>query len=123
MTLISADNNFALMAALFVIAGGAFLAERTRIGSHLTGAVIAILAAMLLPALSRACQEKAAMDQSSPRPATRMISSSVVLPRSTRRTPADWMLSVLVRAWESISCSPAPECMRLCSVASMPMYS
>ena len=34
------------MAALFVIAGGAFLAERTRIGSHLTGAVIAILAAI-----------------------------------------------------------------------------
>ena len=47
MTLISADNNFALMAALFVIAGGAFLAERTRIGSHLTGAVIAILAAIV----------------------------------------------------------------------------
>ena len=47
MTLIGADNDFALMAALFVIAGGAFLAERTRIGSHLTGAVIAILAAIL----------------------------------------------------------------------------
>ena len=47
MTLISPDNDFALMAALFVIAGGAFLAERTRIGSHLTGAVIAILAAIL----------------------------------------------------------------------------
>ena len=46
MTLISADNDFALMAALFVIAGGSFLAERTRIGSHLTGAVIAILAAI-----------------------------------------------------------------------------
>ncbi|MDH5619425.1 MAG: DUF819 family protein [Gammaproteobacteria bacterium] len=46
MTLISADNDFALMAALFVIAGGAFLAEKTRIGSHLTGAVIAILAAI-----------------------------------------------------------------------------
>jgi uncharacterized membrane protein len=40
MTLISPDNDFALMAALFVIAGGAFLAEKTRIGSHLTGAVI-----------------------------------------------------------------------------------
>ena len=46
MTLISADNDFALMAALFLIAGAAFLAERTKIGSHLTGAVIAILAAI-----------------------------------------------------------------------------
>ena len=46
MTLISPDNDFALMAALYVIAGGAFLAEKTRVGSHLTGAVIAILAAI-----------------------------------------------------------------------------
>ncbi|MCO4810491.1 MAG: DUF819 family protein [Gammaproteobacteria bacterium] len=46
MTLISSDNDFALIAALFVIAGGAFLAEKTRVGSHLTGAVIAILAAI-----------------------------------------------------------------------------
>ena len=46
MTLIPADNHFALMAALFVIAGASFLAERTRIGSHLTGAVIAILVAI-----------------------------------------------------------------------------
>ena len=46
MTLISPDNDFALMAALFVIAGGAFLAEKTRVGSHLTGAVSAILAAI-----------------------------------------------------------------------------
>lgn len=46
MTLISADNNLALMAALFLIAGGAFLAEKTRLGSHLTGAVIAILTAI-----------------------------------------------------------------------------
>ena len=46
MTLISPDNDFALMAALFVIAGAAFLAEKTRIGAHLTGAVIAILAAI-----------------------------------------------------------------------------
>jgi uncharacterized membrane protein len=44
--LISPDNDFALMAVLFVIAGGAFLAERTKVGSHLTGAVIAILAAI-----------------------------------------------------------------------------
>lgn len=46
MTLIGADNDFALMAVLFIIAGTAFLAERTRIGSHLTGAVIAILTAI-----------------------------------------------------------------------------
>lgn len=46
MTLISPENDFALMAVLFVIAGSAFLAEKTRIGSHLTGAVIAILAAI-----------------------------------------------------------------------------
>ena len=43
MTLISPDNNFAIMAALFIIAGLAFLAEKTRLGSNLTGAVIAIL--------------------------------------------------------------------------------
>ena len=42
MTLISADNDFALMATLFVIAGAAFLAERTRIGSHLTLSLIHI---------------------------------------------------------------------------------
>ena len=47
MTLISADNDFAIMAVLFVIAGTAFLAEKTKIGSHLTGAVIAILAAIV----------------------------------------------------------------------------
>jgi uncharacterized membrane protein len=41
--LISPDNDFALMAALFVIAGGGFLAEKTRLGAHLTGAVIVIL--------------------------------------------------------------------------------
>ena len=46
MTLISPDNDLALMAALFVIAGASFLAEKTRIGSHLTGAVIAILTAI-----------------------------------------------------------------------------
>jgi uncharacterized membrane protein len=34
------------MAALFVIAGLGFLGEKTRIGSHLTGAVIAILVAI-----------------------------------------------------------------------------
>lgn len=46
MTLISPDNDLALMAALFVIAGASFLAEKTRIGAHLTGAVIAILTAI-----------------------------------------------------------------------------
>ncbi len=46
MTLISPENNLAVMAALFVIAGVAFLAEKTRIGAHVTGAVIAILAAI-----------------------------------------------------------------------------
>jgi uncharacterized membrane protein len=48
MTLISPDNDLALMAVLFVIAGVAFLAEQTRIGSHVTGAVIAILAAIAI---------------------------------------------------------------------------
>ena len=46
MTVISPDNDLALMAVLFVIAGAAFLAEKTRVGSHLTGAVIAILSAI-----------------------------------------------------------------------------
>ncbi|MGB5628332.1 MAG: DUF819 family protein, partial [Woeseiaceae bacterium] len=46
MTLISPDNDFALMAALFVIAGAGFLAEKTRFGAHVTGAVIAILTAI-----------------------------------------------------------------------------
>ncbi len=48
MTLISPDNDLALMAVLFVIAGVAFLAEKTRVGSHLTGAVIAILSAITI---------------------------------------------------------------------------
>lgn len=47
MSLIPADNHMAVMAALFAIAGIGFLAERTRIGAHLTGAVIAILGAIL----------------------------------------------------------------------------
>ena len=47
MTLIGADNDFALIAALFIIAGGAFLAERTRVGAHLTGAGSAMRAAIL----------------------------------------------------------------------------
>ena len=36
-TLISAENHFAVMAALFVIAAIGFLAEKTRIGAVLTG--------------------------------------------------------------------------------------
>ena len=47
MSLIPADNNMAVMAALFAIAAIGFLAERTRIGAHLTGAVIAILGAIV----------------------------------------------------------------------------
>ena len=46
MSLISPDNDFAVMAALFLIAGGAFLAEKTRVGAQLTGAVLAILASI-----------------------------------------------------------------------------
>lgn len=46
MTLVNPDNDFALMAVLFSIAAVAFLAEKTRVGAHLTGAVIAILSAI-----------------------------------------------------------------------------
>jgi uncharacterized membrane protein len=46
MTLLPADNHMAIMAALFVIAALGFLGEKTRVGSHLTGAVIAILIAI-----------------------------------------------------------------------------
>ncbi len=46
MSLIDPGNDFGLMAVLFLIAGGSFLAERTKVGSHLTGAVIAILSAI-----------------------------------------------------------------------------
>jgi len=45
--MIAADNHMAVMAALFVIAGGAFLLEKTRLGANLTGAVIAILGAIM----------------------------------------------------------------------------
>ena len=44
-SLIPASDNLAVMAALFAIAGLGFLGEKTRIGSHLTGAVLAILIA------------------------------------------------------------------------------
>jgi len=47
MALIPADNHLAVMAAAFAIAGIGFLGERTRAGAHLTGAVIAILGAIL----------------------------------------------------------------------------
>jgi len=47
MSLISPDNNMAIMAGLFCISGAAFMLEKTRLGSQVTGAVIAILAAIL----------------------------------------------------------------------------
>ena len=47
MTLISPDNDMAVMAALFGISGLAFMLEKTRVGSQITGAVIAILVAIL----------------------------------------------------------------------------
>lgn len=62
MTLISADNDLAIMAVLFLIAGGGFLAERTRIGAHLTGAVIAILAAIIAANLRVIPHSAPAMD-------------------------------------------------------------
>ncbi|WP_019530960.1 DUF819 family protein [Dasania marina] len=46
MSLISAENAMAVMAALFVIAGLGFVGEKTRVGAHLTGAVIAIVTAI-----------------------------------------------------------------------------
>jgi len=47
MLLVSPDNHMGVMAGLFAIAGAAFLLEKTRIGSQLTGAVIAILGAIV----------------------------------------------------------------------------
>lgn len=47
MSLIPADNAVASVAALFVIAAAGFLMEKTRIGALLTGAVWAILFAIL----------------------------------------------------------------------------
>ena len=41
MTLIDPNNHMAVMAALFAIAAIGFAGEKTRIGSHVTGAVIA----------------------------------------------------------------------------------
>lgn len=47
MSLIPADNALAALAALFVIAAAGFLMEKTRIGALLTGAVWAILFAII----------------------------------------------------------------------------
>ena len=47
MSLIPADNAVASVAALFAIAAAGFLMEKTRIGALLTGAVWAILFAIL----------------------------------------------------------------------------
>lgn len=47
MSLIPADNPIAAVAGLFVIAAAGFLIEKTRIGALLTGAVWAILLAIL----------------------------------------------------------------------------
>ncbi len=47
MTLINPENHLAVMAALFTIAAIGFAGEKTRIGAQVTGAVIAILAAIL----------------------------------------------------------------------------
>ncbi len=46
MSLIPADHHLAIFAAIMVIASAAFLLEKTRLGSQLTGAVIAILLAI-----------------------------------------------------------------------------
>lgn len=47
MSLIAPDNHMAVMSGLFAIAAVAFLLEKTRIGGQLTGAVIAILGAIV----------------------------------------------------------------------------
>jgi len=47
MSLISPDNSMAVMAGLFGISAAAFMLEKTRFGSQVTGAVIAILLAIL----------------------------------------------------------------------------
>lgn len=46
MPLISGDNHFGLFAAVMLIAGCAFLLEKTRFGRQVTGTVIAILLAI-----------------------------------------------------------------------------
>ena len=47
MSLIAPDNAMGVIAALFTISAAAFLLEKTRVGSQLTGAVIAILGAII----------------------------------------------------------------------------
>lgn len=47
IALISADNHLAVMAALFTLAALALAAEKTRVGAQLTGAVVAILGAVV----------------------------------------------------------------------------
>lgn len=47
MSLIPADSHLAVMAGLFGISAAAFLLEKTRVGAQLSGAVIAILGAIL----------------------------------------------------------------------------
>ena len=47
MSLIPADSHLAVMAGLFGISPAAFLLEKTRVGAQLSGAVIAILGAIL----------------------------------------------------------------------------
>ena len=47
MSLIPADNAVAAVAGLFVVAAAGFLMEKTRIGALLTGAVWAILFAII----------------------------------------------------------------------------
>ncbi len=47
MSLVSAENHLAVMAGLFTISAAAFYLERTRWGAQLSGAVIAILGAIL----------------------------------------------------------------------------
>lgn len=62
MPLIEPDNHVAVMAALFVIAGLGFIAEKTRIGANLTGAVVAILGAIVAANLGIIPHQAAAYD-------------------------------------------------------------
>lgn len=61
-SLIPASNHVAVMAGLFAIAAIGFLAERTRIGALVTGAVVAILLAILASNLRIIPQDAAAYD-------------------------------------------------------------
>ena len=62
MTLIAAENHLAVMAGLFAISAAAFLLERTRWGAQLSGAVIAILGAILASNLGLLPHAAAAYD-------------------------------------------------------------